>query len=146
SMLISLNVGIVGAVLMMMVGIASIGQWFGWLLLLMIGLMCLMNCINMRRMLMAEGPWGFSDEDAMRYGGGGKPGGSRAGFRARRAAKRREKLQRQADTEQQKIDQILAKVSASGIASLTWFERHALRKATERQRSRDAELVRLRRN
>lgn len=145
SMLITVNVGLVGSVLMMMVGIASFGQWFGFLVL-MIGLMCLLNCINMRRMLVSQGPWAFSDEDAIDYGGGysqRRNGGPN--FRARRAAKRREKLQRQADVEQERIDQILAKVSASGMASLNWAERRALKKATERQRARDAELSRLRR-
>ena len=40
------------------------------------------------------------------------------------------------------IDQILAKVSANGMASLTWSERRALRKATEHRRKRDLELSR----
>jgi hypothetical protein len=47
---------------------------------------------------------------------------------------------KQAETEQAKIDAILAKVSAQGMNSLNWFEKRALRKATERQRM--AELSR----
>ncbi len=146
SMLITVNIGMVGGVLMMMIGLASLGYWFGGLLLVAIGLTCLMNSLNTRRMLIAEGPWAFSDEDMGGYGAPAITRNPQSDFRARRAAKRREKLQRQAEIEQQRIDQILAKVSASGMASLNWMERRALRKATERQRSRDAELKRLRRS
>ena len=38
-----------------------------------------------------------------------------------------------------------AKVSAQGMQSLTWMEKRALKQATARQRSRDAELTKLRR-
>jgi len=145
SMMIAVNVGIVGAVLMIMFGIASIGRYW-WVLLLIIGINCLVNCINQRRMLAVEGPWAFSDEDAGGYGGGVSTRSTIKGYRARRAAKRLSKLQRDAEAEQERIDRILAKVSAQGMASLNWLERRALRKATERQRSRDAELSRLRRS
>jgi len=39
--------------------------------------------------------------------------------------------------EQERLDAILAKVSARGIASLTWGERRVLRRATERKRQQD---------
>ena len=39
--------------------------------------------------------------------------------------------------EQARIDSILDKVKEKGLHSLTWWERRALRKATERQRQRD---------
>jgi hypothetical protein len=39
--------------------------------------------------------------------------------------------------EQAQIDAILAKVKEKGLHSLTWWEKRALRKATERQRQRD---------
>ena len=39
--------------------------------------------------------------------------------------------------EQAKIDTILAKVKERGLHSLTWWEKRALKKATERQRERD---------
>jgi membrane associated rhomboid family serine protease len=61
---------------------------------------------------------------------------------SRRAIKKARKLAEQAALEQQRIDMILAKVSATGMASLTWRERRALHKATERQRKRDLELSR----
>src|SRR5690606_6294598 len=56
SMMITMNVGIVGSVLMIMYAIASFRTGL-WVLLLFIGINCLLNCINQRRMLVAEGPW-----------------------------------------------------------------------------------------
>jgi membrane associated rhomboid family serine protease len=52
-----------------------------------------------------------------------------------RSREKRETLSEQ--REQADIDAILAKVSAHGMQSLTWFEKRALRKATENQRARD---------
>jgi hypothetical protein len=46
-------------------------------------------------------------------------------------------MQRQAmrlHAERHKIDRILAKVSAKGMHSLTWWEKRTLRKGTERMR------------
>ena len=51
------------------------------------------------------------------------------------------RLRRQAQqemAEQLLIDNILAKVSAQGLQSLTWHERRALKRATARQRQREA--------
>jgi hypothetical protein len=39
--------------------------------------------------------------------------------------------------EQAQIDAILAKVKEKGLHSLSWWEKRALKKATERQRQRD---------
>ena len=43
-------------------------------------------------------------------------------------------------SDRQKIDDILAKVSAHGMSSLTWLEKRTLRQASESQRQRDAEM------
>lgn len=51
------------------------------------------------------------------------------------AQQKREMLAEQ--HEQAGIDAILAKVSAHGMQSLSWFEKRTLRKATEHQRARD---------
>jgi hypothetical protein len=60
--------------------------------------------------------------------------------RASRWAIRRLRRQAQREAaEQQLIDAILAKVSAQGMQSLTWSERRALKRATERQRRRELE-------
>ena len=55
---------------------------------------------------------------------------------ARAPSKRALKVARDERRTQEKIDAILAKVHAKGMNSLTWFERRALRLATERQRGR----------
>jgi membrane associated rhomboid family serine protease len=65
--------------------------------------------------------------------------------RSHRAAKRALKLAKAEREEQRRIDQILAKVSANGMHSLTWLEKRTLKKATERQRERDQEFSHLRR-
>jgi len=147
SMILTLNIGLVGSVLMMMVGIATIGTVGGGFLLTFIGLNCLMNCYQTRQVMQAEGPWAFSNEDEPDYGGGGYGGGG-VGLASRpaKAAKgpswfARKRAQREAETEideQKRVDEILAKVSASGMASLTRGERKYLKQATENQRKRDA--------
>jgi membrane associated rhomboid family serine protease len=64
----------------------------------------------------------------------------RAGRRsARKAAGAWDRRQREIAREQAEVDRILAKVHEHGIASLSWFEKRSLRKATERQRQRDRE-------
>jgi stage IV sporulation protein FB len=146
SMLWSVNIGIGGSVLMMMVGLATFGTVGGGMLLIFIGISCLMNCLQMRRMLIAEGPWGFSDEDSYDFGGSVITANPKTSTRkANKAAKRRQRLEDEARAEQEQIDGILAKVSATGMQSLTWLEKRALKKATQRQRERDAELSKLRR-
>lgn len=145
SMILTLNIGLVGAVLMMMVGLATLGSIGGGLLLLFIGLSCLMNCLQTRRLMLAEGPWGFVDEDGPDYGGGGGYGGGVTTARRERRPKgpgwfaRRQAVNtaRQEADEQVQIDTILAKVSAQGMQSLTRAEKRALKQATENQRKRD---------
>jgi stage IV sporulation protein FB len=146
SMILTLNIGLVGSVLMMMVGIASFGSVFGGLLLMLIGLSCFMNCFRMRAMMKAEGPWAFSDEDTMRYDDGAYATETKTRRKKNdRAEKRLKKLRETETSEQEKIDAILAKVSATGMQSLTWLEKRALHKATEAQRQRDLEMKKLRR-
>jgi membrane associated rhomboid family serine protease len=48
--------------------------------------------------------------------------------------------------ERENVDRILQKVHESGMQSLSWQERRTLKKATEHQRHRDAELARVRRH
>lgn len=151
SMLITVNVGLVGSVLMAMVAIASMGSPFGGLLLLFIAINCFMNCLQYRQHLRSEGPWGFQEEDGPDYGGSiyGSATTTRRAKRQSRfsrwSADRVRKRAQEEAAEQAKIDQILAKVSAQGMNSLSWLEKRALRKATERQRQRDLETGRTRR-
>ena len=60
-------------------------------------------------------------------------------FESRWAVRRAAKKQQQEREEQENIDAILAKVSASGMNSLTWWEKRTLQRATERQRKADAD-------
>jgi Zn-dependent protease len=138
SMIITLNVGLAGSALMAMVGLATLGTIGGGLLLVLIGISCFMNCYQTRNMMRAEGPWGFTDEDTPDYSASlyaAEPKRrQRSKLFGKWAATRARKQLKQAQSEQARIDAILAKVSARGMHSLTWFEKRALRKATERQR------------
>ena len=151
SMLLTLAVGMVGSVLMAMVGLASLGSGFGFLILI-IGVNCFVNCFQMRKSMVAEGPWAFSDEDSADFaadsGGAsglfGVPDEGRddrddrprglAGIKQRIGERRAEK-QREADArDYQSVDDILAKISRSGIGSLTRSERRTLERTTARSR------------
>jgi Zn-dependent protease len=147
SMMITLNVGLVGSVLMIMTGIATVGTIFGGFLLVFIGMSCLVNCLQYRQMMRAEGPWGFQEEDspdysASLYGSATATRTKRQSRFGRWASARARKRAKEEQAEQAKIDHILAKVSAHGMHSLTWAEKRALHKATERQRRRDLETGR----
>ena len=139
SMLLTMNIGLGGSVLMFAVGLGTWGYIGGGLLLMLIAASCFINCFQTRAMLRAEGPWAFSDEEE-----GGDysaayepvtPKKSAVGnWRAKRARDRAMKQAREDRMEQQKIDAILAKISAHGKDSLNWVEKRALKKATERKR------------
>ena len=138
SMLLTLNIGLVGSVLMIVVGIATLGVIGGGLLLDLIGLNCFINCLRLRAVMRAES--GAGD-----YSGGfsaAPPSRRRGKLGARWSARRARGKQREAAAEQEKIDAILAKVSAHGMNSLTWWEKRTLKRATERQRQRDLEVAR----
>lgn len=137
SMIFACVTGIIGAVVMAMVSIATrqflmIVLWAGML----------MYCIQMRAYVRAAGPEESEDFSAsLSYAQE-----NNAPRRKRRISRwRRSRLRRQArmeEEEQGKIDAILAKVSAHGMQSLTWMERRALKRATERQRQRELEVSR----
>lgn len=146
SMIITLNVGLIGSVLMFMVGVPFIMS--GGILLVIIAVSCFMNCLRTRAMMKAEGPWAFSDEDSFDYGtsagygAGGYPEPEKKrkpGWFAKARAGKAIKAIKQEAAEQDQIDAILAKVSAQGMQSLTRWEKRTLRQATERQRQRDLE-------
>ncbi len=136
SMLITVNVGLVGSVLMALVAVATFGSMLGGVLLLFIAFSCFTNCLNMRRMLITEGPWAFQEDEGI-YAAAHEPLTARVRKASKSAAKRAEKERQTVLAEQERIDQILAKVSAQGMNSLSWLEKRALHNATERQRKRD---------
>src|SRR5208337_4160729 len=125
SMRFAVVTGMIGAVLVAMIGIA----WWSFMLVL-IAVFGFMACLQQRRMLLEAGPYGFDDVD---YGESlyDAPRQRRTSLRAKK------RIQRQAmrrHAEQHKIDRILAKVSAKGMQSLTWWEKRTLRKGSERMR------------
>lgn len=133
SMLFSATVGIVGGVVLMAAGLLLVGS----LLMMLIGLSCLLTCVNLRQQLLAAGPYAFTEEDEDYSAASWRPDDvDRMSRRAEREARRREREAAEEAREQEKIDRILAKVARHGMHSLTFFEKRALRKATERQRQR----------
>ncbi len=100
-------------------------------------------CYKQRAMMRAEGPWAFQEEDSMDYSASlfnNAPEHPKHKRLNKRLLKRAQKREAEELVEQERVDEILAKVSAHGMQSLTWRERRALHKATERQRQRDAGL------
>ena len=140
--LIATAVGMVGAVLMVLWGIASAAAGAGGLLLALIGASCFFNCFQLHKMLKAEGPWGFGDQDEPDWSASLRDGedDGRPSWRERRAERREERdAARRAAAEAAELaelDDVLAKVSRSGLASLTRGERRVLERATARRRGR----------
>jgi len=119
--------------------VAVYGIFVGSLMLVVIMFMCFLNCWNLNQQLKFAGAEEFDNPDAVDYSASiyakdPKPRRSRKNWFAARAASVEEER-----AEQDRIDTILAKVSAQGMNSLTWMEKRALRQATERQRRRDVE-------
>ena len=136
SMLISCIVGMVAAVLGAMIALAS--RNVGLALLPIMGFLC---CFSFRRQLLATGPEEYADETDYSAAYENPVPIKRRRKISRRAINKARRRARQQAIEQRRIDTILAKVSAKGLSSLTWTERRALHKATERQRKRDLELT-----
>ena len=144
SMMFSCVVGMVAAAIGAMVALATLN--IGLAILAGLGFY---YCHSIRRMLLANGPYEYESEDGVDYSAAydinaGRPtrGSARA---AKRSARRAKKLADEEHSEQQRIDAILAKVSAHGMNSLSWLEKRTLKHATERQRQRELERSRLRR-
>jgi Zn-dependent protease len=140
--LIACVVGMVGAALMVVYGLTQFGGWSGGLLMF-IGISCFLYCYQTRAQLKAEGPWAFEDDGIDYSASMWKPDEPRKKQKklSRRVARRLRRQAEQEENEQAQIDAILSKVSAHGMQSLTWSERRALRKATERQREREIEVT-----
>jgi stage IV sporulation protein FB len=140
SMLLAVNIGLVGSVIMFMVGIATFGSAGGGLLLITIAIMCFVSCLQQRWATRAAGP--EDESDGIDYSAAyeidpGRKTKRRQSWSVKRAAKRAQREVKEEQLEKVKIDAILAKVSAHGMQSLTWLEKRALHKATEHVRQRD---------
>lgn len=127
---ISCIIGMVGAVILGLDGLIAPA-----LFLVFLAVFGFMDCFNTRRLAKYEATL---DDGLDLSAAWEEPTSPRAlkrrhGLWAKRAAKKAAQDQ----AEQAKIDAILAKVKEKGLHSLSWFEKRALKKATERQRQRD---------
>jgi Zn-dependent protease len=139
SMMFSCVVGMIASGIVAALSLLSLN--IGMLILAGLGFY---YCHTMRRHLLAEGPWAFQEEDGVDYSASlfntsstDAPKHKKLNKRMIRKAQKREAAEL---TEQEHVDRILAKVSAHGMHSLTWWEKRSLRKATDRQRRRDLDL------
>jgi len=122
--------------------VAIYGIYMGSLLLVFLALSGFLTCWNLNQQLRYAGAEELDNPDGIDYSASiyakdPKPRRPKKNWFARRAATLEEER-----AEQDRIDSILAKVSAHGMNSLTWMEKRALRQATERQRRRDMEYNR----
>jgi hypothetical protein len=101
-----------------------------------------MNCLSMRRQLLAAGPYGLEEDEGIDYSAAYDTGMPKRTKTSKWAAKRAAKKIAADRAEREQIDAILAKVSASGMNSLTWLEKRALKKATEHQRQHEVAMKR----
>lgn len=140
SMNFALITGLVGCGIGVAVGLATAS----FMLVLLFALLFVGN-LQMRRQLLAEGPWAFQDEDAVDYSAslfnsGHETVPPKHKKLSKRLIRKAQKREEEEAAEQERVDRILAKVSHQGMHSLTWWEKRTLHKATERQRKRDLEL------
>lgn len=98
-------------------------------------------CLQKRMLLREIGPDALEDSLDFSASMEEAPPQPRRRHLTKRAIRRARKLIQREQSEQARIDAVLAKVSAHGIRSLTWLERRVLHKATARQRQRDLELT-----
>ncbi|HWP39899.1 MAG TPA: M50 family metallopeptidase, partial [Tepidisphaeraceae bacterium] len=93
SMMLMVNIGLGGSVVLGMIGIATLGTLGGGLLLTLIAVFCFINCLNTRRILLAAGPFDL-EEDSTDYSAAYETFSSRPRRRSRWAARRAMKLAR----------------------------------------------------
>jgi len=125
SMRFAVITGMVGAVV---VGMVAIVTWS--LMLLILAIFGFRACMQQRQALLEAGPYEFEEMDYS--------SSLHDGPRQRRASRRNQKRTQQRanrlQAERDKIDRILAKVSAKGMHSLTWWEKRTLRSGSRRMK------------
>ena len=128
SMYVACVIGMIGAVALGLLGLLSRGM-----MLVVLAVMGFFTCYQRLQMLKEtsteeqEPSYDYKEE---------RPRRKRSWF-GTRWAKAAAKRARRDRKEQERIDAILAKVHDKGLHSLTWWEKRALKKATERQRQHD---------
>ena len=141
SMMFACVTGMVASIIGGALSLATLNIW-----LAVLAYSCFITCLNMRRQLLAEGPWGFQEEDGVDYSASLFNNSSTTETTHKhkklnkRMIRKAQKREEEELAEQERVDHILAKVSAHGMHSLTWWEKRSLRKATDRQRRRDLDL------
>jgi stage IV sporulation protein FB len=132
-------VGMFGATLLGLVGLA-LWNW-ATLAIVFLSVWLFLSCYQERMILLESGPrepWQTEEHDySTSLYRQDEPPRRRVNKRAVRIARKRARLDA---AERERLDAILAKVSATGLASLGWRERRALRSATEKRRKHDEEL------
>jgi Zn-dependent protease len=139
SMLFSCNAGLIGSIILGIMGLVNNNM-----LLIFIAISCALACYQMRMSLRETDPQDVDEYQNLSYSLRSTEEAPKRRKLSRRSIKRAQKRAAAEQAEQARIDEILDKVSAHGMQSLTWFEKRTLRKATERQRQRDLELSKMR--
>jgi stage IV sporulation protein FB len=134
SMMIACTVGMVGAAIGFILGILSMG----WSVLVFLSIAGFITCYQRRLITKMHAASGddVSDQYDLSAAWEHPDHPQRKKLKKRWIYKARKKA-REEQAEQARIDTILAKVKDKGLHSLTWWEKRALKKATERQRERD---------
>jgi stage IV sporulation protein FB len=135
SILVATSVGIAGAVLF---GIISMAAQIWFIAAFMI--FCLYECYRQRAILRENGPDDWRESFDYSQSLFDPPSETKRRHLSRRTIRKARKIAYQEKAARDRIDAILAKVSARGLPSLTWHERRTLRKTTEQHRRSESEL------
>jgi Zn-dependent protease len=137
SMLVATTAGIAGGVVVGIVAMAS-QYWF----IAAFMFFCLYESYRQRLILRENGPEDWRDSFDYSQSLFDPPTQPRRRRLSRRAIRKARKIALQEKAARDLIDAILAKVSARGLSSLSWYDRRTLRKTTDQHRRRESELSR----
>jgi len=135
SMVVSTYIGMAGALALLVFGL-----WRLDFSMIMLAGFLFYACYQEQLILReaeANEPWQIDQPDFAASLQNATPRRRRVSARARNRARKRARADA---AERQRLDDILAKVSAQGLGSLTWREKRILHKETEQRRKRDLEL------
>lgn len=135
SMMVAFTTGMVGAVFL-----AAYGLFGRSFILVIVAVNGFLVCYQKRLFLRHAGPEELLDEPD--YSASFRPDPPPRRRLSKRFVRRAQRQLEKERQEQARVDAILEKVSMHGMHSLSWWERRALRRATERQRQREMELTR----
>jgi Zn-dependent protease len=138
SMMMATMTGMVGAVLAGVAALALQGWWFALFMV-----WCFYTCYQQRLALREAGPedWRDSIDYSASIYAAREPAPRKHRF-SRRALRKARRIALREKAERDRIDAILAKVSAHGMNSLTWTQRRTLHRETQRQRRQELEMSR----